>query len=276
MSEHLTRRPSSNGNGSAKHDSVLLKTEHVDKLYPDGQVRALQDVSLSIHEGEYLAIMGPSGSGKSTLLNLLGAIDRPTSGEILFQGRSYSELRDLDRLRAEKFGFVFQSFHLLPILTALENVQVPMFETELPARQRAAKARGLLRLVGVDHRADHLPEQLSVGERQRVAVARALANDPKVLMADEPTGNLDSENASGVFDLFDSLHREHGMTIVLITHAPELAARAERLVCMLDGRIRSDGPAVSLVQEPLIVAPLVRESLREREILSYQACQQQS
>lgn len=276
MSEHSTRRIGSNGHAHVKHDSVLLQTEHVDKLYPDGQVRALKDVSLTIHQGEYLAIMGPSGSGKSTLLNLLGAIDRPTSGEILFRDEPYSKSLDLDRLRAEKFGFVFQSFHLLSILTALENVQVPMFETELPPRQRAAKARELLQLVGMEHRAHHLPEQLSVGERQRVAVARALANDPMVLLADEPTGNLDTENASGVFDLFDSLHRKHGMTIVLITHAPELAARAERLVCMLDGRIRSDGPAMSLVQEPLIVAPLVRESLREREVLSLAACQQQS
>ncbi len=269
MSKFSTRRPSSNGKRVASNGSALLQAEHVDKLYPDGQVHALNNVSLTICEGEYVAIMGPSGSGKSTLLNLLGAIDRPTSGEIFFQGQPYSQLRDLDRLRAEKFGFVFQSFHLLPVLTAVENVQVPMFETSLPARQRAVKALNLLRLVGLEHRASHLPEHLSVGERQRVAVARALANDPKVLLADEPTGNLDTVNASGVFDLFDCLHRECGMTIVLITHSAGLATRAERLVCMLDGQIRSDDPTVLGPESPTIAPPLAREGLRDREMVSH-------
>jgi len=223
---------------------VLLRTEKVGKLYPDGDVHALEDVNLTICQGEYVAVMGPSGSGKSTLLNMLGALDCPSSGELYFQDRAYSAFRDLDELRSQKFGFVFQSFYLLPVLTALENVQVPMFEGSLPINERVRKARGLLKIVGLEHRANHLPQQLSVGERQRVAIARALANDPMLLLADEPTGNLDSVSATGIFDLFARLHRERGMTIVLITHDSELAARAERLVRMRDGRIRSDAPMV--------------------------------
>jgi putative ABC transport system ATP-binding protein len=218
----------------------LFRTEHLSKLYTDGQVHAVEDVSLGVRRGEYVAIMGPSGSGKSTLLNLLGALDRPTSGEVYFDGEPYSQIRDLDRLRAEKFGFVFQSFHLLPILTAVENVQVPMFEGSLPASSRTKKARELLELVGMGHRAKHMPQKLSVGERQRVAIARSLANDPTVLLADEPTGNLDSVAAEGIFELFAHLHHEQGMTIVLITHDEEFGLRAQRTVRMQDGRVNSD------------------------------------
>ena len=176
--------------------------------------------------------MGPSGSGKSTLLNLLGALDRPTSGEVFFDGQPLSKVRSLDRLRVQKFGFVFQSFHLLPILTAVENVQVPMFEGTLAAAARARKAKELLELVGMGHRVNHLPQKLSVGERQRVAIARSLANDPIALLADEPTGNLDSVSAEGVFELFAHLHREQGMTIVLITHDEEFGHRAQRTIRM--------------------------------------------
>jgi putative ABC transport system ATP-binding protein len=218
----------------------LLRTEHVSKVYADGQVRALDDISVAVEQGQYLAIMGPSGSGKSTLLNILGGLDVPTSGEIAFRGQNYSRLRTLDRLRAGHFGFVFQSFYLLPVLTASENVQIPMFETELSAHQRARKAAELLGLMGMDHRAGHRPERLSVGERQRVAIARALANDPAVLLADEPTGNLDSTSAAGIFELFDRLHRDRGMTIVLVTHDAHWAAQAERLITMRDGHILSD------------------------------------
>ncbi len=221
----------------------LLRTEHLSKLYPDGQVHALEDVNLSIHQGEYVAIMGPSGSGKSTLLNMLGALDAPTSGEVYVEGRPGSQIADLDRLRAQKIGFVFQSFYLLPVLTALENVQVPMFEGPIASpREREKKAAKLLETVGLPHRAHHMPEQLSVGERQRVAIARALANDPVLLLADEPTGNLDSVSADGIFQLFAKLHHDRGMTIVLITHDPQLGQRAERLVKMQDGRIKSDQP----------------------------------
>jgi ABC-type lipoprotein export system ATPase subunit len=219
----------------------LLRTERLYKLYPDGEVHAVEDVSLSIRRGEYVAIMGPSGSGKSTLLNLLGALDAPTSGEIFFEDRPLSTVSNLDRFRSEKLGFVFQSFYLLPILTALENVQVPMFEGRLSVSERINKARELLDLVGMSHRENHLPIKLSVGERQRVAIARALANDPVLLLADEPTGNLDSVSAEGVFNLFARLHEQRGVTIVLITHDPDLAARAQRIVRMQDGHIKSDG-----------------------------------
>src|SRR5262249_17896123 len=157
------------------------------------------------------------------LLNLMGALDRPTSGEILFEGKSLIASTDLDRFRATTLGFVFQSFHLLPTLSALENVQIPMFETRQSARQRGAKAAKLLELVGMSHRSGHLPAKLSVGERQRVAVARALANDPKLLLADEPTGNLDSASGQMVLDLFDQLHRERGLTLVVITHDEHVA-----------------------------------------------------
>jgi putative ABC transport system ATP-binding protein len=218
-------------------ETPLLRTERLCKTYPDGQVNALVEVSLSILRGEYVAIMGASGSGKSSLLNLLGALDRPTSGEVFFEGQPLSGIPDLDRFRARKIGFVFQSFFLLPTLSALENVQVPMFEGPLGAQQRVAKARELLKLVGMSHRLHHRPAQLSVGERQRVAIARALANDPVLLLADEPTGNLDSRTAAEVLDLFAHLHRDKGMTLVLVTHGQEVADRAERVVRMRDGRI---------------------------------------
>jgi putative ABC transport system ATP-binding protein len=218
-------------------DVPLLRTERLCKTYPDGQVNALSDVTLSIARGDYLAIMGTSGSGKSTLLNLLGALDQPTSGEVYFEDQPLSAIADLDRFRSQKLGFVFQSFFLLPTLTALENVQIPMFEGPLSARQRSAKASELLHLVGMKHRLHHRPGQLSVGERQRVAIARALANDPVLLLADEPTGNLDSHTAADVLDLFAHLHRDRDMTLVLVTHGQDVAERAERILRMSDGRI---------------------------------------
>jgi putative ABC transport system ATP-binding protein len=221
-------------------DPFLFRTEQLCKLYPDGQVHAVEDVNIAIRRGEYLAIMGPSGSGKSTLLNLLGALDRPSSGDVYFDGEALSQVRNLDRLRSKKLGFIFQSFHLLPILTALENVQVPMFEGPLSASQRIKKAKDLLEQVGLSHRIHHMPQKLSVGERQRVAIARSLANDPTALLADEPTGNLDSVAAEGVFDLFAQMHREQGMTIVLITHDEEFGRRAQRTIHMQDGHVKSD------------------------------------
>lgn len=222
-----------------RHES-LFRTENLAKLYTDGQVHAVEDVSISIRRGEYVAIMGHSGSGKSTLLNLLGALDRPTGGEVFFDGQPLSKVRNLDRLRAQKFGFVFQSFHLLPILTSVENVQVPMFEGQLSPSARVRKAKELLDLVGMSHRLNHMPQKLSVGERQRVAIARSLANEPIVLLADEPTGNLDTASAEGVFELFANLHHDQGMTIILITHDEEFGQRAERTIHMQDGRVTSD------------------------------------
>ncbi len=214
----------------------ILQAVHVSRRYPDGQISAVDDLSLDIHSGEYLAIMGASGSGKSTLLNMLGGLDLPSEGDIRFRGRSLADI-DLDEYRSRHVGFVFQSFYLLPTLTALENVQVPMFETRRSVRERQLKARELIATVGLAQRASHLPQRLSVGERQRVAIARALANDPEVLLADEPTGNLDSRNGQDVLDLFDQLHAQRQMTLVVITHSIEVARRAQRVVWIRDGRL---------------------------------------
>ncbi|HVL11962.1 MAG TPA: ABC transporter ATP-binding protein [Gemmata sp.] len=225
--------------GPATH---LLYADKVEKTYPDGAVHALNGVTLGVRQGEYVAITGPSGCGKSTLLNLLGALDRPDAGEVYFRGEPLSARRDLDRFRARQIGFVFQSFFLLPTLTARENVQVPMFEgPPMSAGQRANKAEALLELVGMAGRSGHRPSQLSVGERQRVALARSLANDPVLLLADEPTGNLDSENADRVLDLLTMLQKERQLTLLVVTHSHEVAERADRVVKMRDGKVIDDG-----------------------------------
>lgn len=220
----------------------ILRVENLVKLYPDGQVKALVDVNLTIYAGEVVTIMGPSGSGKSTLLTILGGLESPSAGQVFFAGQPLAALRNLDNFRTQEVGFVFQSFLLLPTLTALENVQVPMFEGPLPARARAAKAAHLLAAVGLSHRLHHLPSRLSVGERQRVAIARALANDPVLLLADEPTGNLDSHTAIEILDLFMQLHRKHNLTLVIVTHWEALTSYATRVVRLMDGRVVFDGP----------------------------------
>jgi putative ABC transport system ATP-binding protein len=214
----------------------LLRGEALVRVYPDGDVRALRGVSLSIDEGESVAITGPSGCGKSTLLHLLGGLDRPTSGEVFFRGTPLGAM-DLDAFRARQLGFVFQSFYLLPTLTALENVQVPMFEAEFSGSERVGRASRLLDEVGLAHRNDHLPSRLSVGERQRVAIARALANDPVLLLADEPTGNLDSQAQADVLELLRRLRVERGLTLVVVTHSAEVAASADRTVRLRDGQV---------------------------------------
>jgi ABC-type lipoprotein export system ATPase subunit len=215
----------------------FLRISALCRTYDNGSVHALNNVSFDVARGEYVAIMGPSGSGKSTLLNLLGGLDRPTSGDIELEGQPFSRLADPDQFRARTLGFVFQAFHLLPTLTAVENVQIPMFEGPLGRQERAARALELLTIVGLSHRVGHLPSKLSTGERQRVAIARALANNPRLVLADEPTGNLDSALTAGVMDIFDRLHREHGLTLVIVTHDHEVAARAGRTITLRDGRI---------------------------------------
>lgn len=225
---------------TADDPEVILRAERVSKVYLDGDVNALLDVSIDIHRGDYVAIMGPSGSGKSTLLNMLGALDLPTSGEIYFHGEPLSKMASPERLRVEEIGFIFQSFYLLPTLSARENVQIPMFEGKLSPRERIAKADELLAAVNMAHRADHLPGQLSVGERQRVTIARALANDPSILLADEPTGNLDTKTGEEILDLFERLHTDRDMTVVIITHDEEVALRTQRVIRVRDGRIEKD------------------------------------
>ncbi len=219
----------------------LVEAIRVTRHFVDGQVTALKDVSLTIDEGEYVALVGQSGCGKSTLLNLLGGLDSPTTGSIRFRGRDLADFGDPARFRSSQLGFVFQSFHLISVLTAEQNVQMPMFETTMGSAARKERARELLARVGLTHRARHRPQKLSVGERQRVAIARALANRPSLLLADEPTGNLDSVTAESIFSLFDSLNQE-GMTLLLVTHDPLLAARARRTLTLHDGQLISDRP----------------------------------
>jgi putative ABC transport system ATP-binding protein len=205
------------------------------KTFSQGSLRinAVDDVDLTISEREFLVVAGPSGSGKTTLLQLLGAMDRPTAGSVLFEGRDLAELgdRELAGLRLEAFGFVFQQFNLIPTLTAAQNVEVAL------APRGGGETGRLLESVSLGHRADHLPSQLSGGEQQRVAIARALANEPRVLLADEPTGNLDSETGTDIVELLQSLSDERGQTVVLVTHDPRIAAKAPRVVRMRDGRV---------------------------------------
>jgi ABC-type lipoprotein export system ATPase subunit len=210
------------------------------KNFDDGHVQALRGVNFCVAQGEFLAVTGPSGCGKTTLLQILGALNRPTKGSLLYRGNSISDLRDQSSYRALEIGFIFQAFHLLPTFTALENVQIPMFEGRLPRSERKDRAVKLLESVGLGHRLGHFPAKLSGGERQRVAIARSLANDPSVLLADEPTGNLDSENASLILELIIGLHREQEMTLVLVTHDMSIAKRASRTIRMKDGRIVLD------------------------------------
>ena len=220
---------------------VILETRALTRVYGERvPVKALDGVDLRIRRGEVLAIVGPSGSGKSTLLNLIGALDRPTSGEVIVNGTPLSKVRNLDRFRSRTIGFIFQSHNLLPTLTARENVEVPMYELPLRPGQRRARATELLAMVGLAERQHHLPNQLSGGERQRVAIARALANSPSVLLADEPTGNLDSKNTADIVALLTRLNREQGVTLVIVTHNTEVAAAAQRVITFRDDQILRD------------------------------------
>ena len=218
--------------------AVVLRDVRRDYPLGDEPVHAVRGVSLEIADGEYVAVVGPSGCGKSTLLNLVGAIDRPTAGQVEIAGRDVSRLRDAEatRFRLLHVGFVFQRFYLLPALSALENVLLPMAEAGVPRAERRERAAGLLAYVGLAARARHRPSQLSGGEQQRVAIARALANRPRLLLADEPTGELDAATGAEVIALLGRLNAE-GTTVVVVTHDDELAAAARRVVRMRDGRI---------------------------------------
>ena len=224
-----------NGSGDLVYEAIGLK-----KHFDNGQVFALRGVDLQIRQGEFVAIVGPSGCGKSTLLAMLGSLDKPSEGSIAYRGQSIPDMPDPSSYRAHQIGFVFQAFHLLPTYTVAENVQIPMFEGKLSVSQRKERATELLTSVGLGHRLTHFPSELSGGERQRVAIARGLANKPSVVLADEPTGNLDSASAKAIMDLLRQLHTEMGMTLVLVTHDPGVAAQASRTIRMKDGQIVSD------------------------------------
>ena len=222
---------------------VSAREVHRDYARAGAAVHAVRGVSLDVSAGEYLAIVGPSGCGKSTLLNLLGAIDRPTRGTVTIDGTEVSRLADRDatKFRLTKIGFVFQRFYLLPVLSARENIELPMAEAKVAPAERRRRALELLGYVGLETRADHRPAELSGGEQQRVAIARALANRPSVLLADEPTGELDAKTGADVISLFERLNRD-GTTIIVVTHDEQLAAASRRVVHMLDGRVVRDEP----------------------------------
>lgn len=222
---------------------VLLKGVSKTYFKPDGSVavRALDHVDLSIQRGEYVAIMGFSGSGKSTLMNLLGCLDRPTEGTFLLDGEDVASMSDehLSKVRGEKIGFIFQAFNLISELTIQENAEVPMFYRGIPPADRRRKSAAALQTVGLGDRMTHRPSELSGGQQQRAAIARALVNDPAIILADEPTGNLDSTTGRAILDVLDELHRG-GMTLIMVTHDDRIAERCERIVRLADGRVESD------------------------------------
>ena len=225
------------------NSGVVIKTEELAKVYEMGaeRVHALRGVDLEIRKGEYVAIMGPSGSGKSTLMNLIGCLDSPTSGKYWLAGRLVSDLDDdeLAYIRNKEIGFVFQTFNLLPRATALHNVELPLIYNGTPAEERVEKARKALERVDLADRMNHKPNELSGGQRQRVAIARALVNTPSIVLADEPTGNLDSKTGEEIMALFENLYRQ-GNTIILVTHENDIARHAHRIIHIRDGKIASD------------------------------------
>lgn len=222
---------------------TALRLVNVSKEY-DGTTpfRALCDLSLDIKEGEFIAVVGPSGSGKSTLLHILGCLDKPTSGEMCLDGVKVSALSDdaLSDIRRDKIGFVFQAFNLAPTLSVFKNVELPLMIRQADAEERRKRVEELLRLVGLQSKEQNMAPQLSGGEKQRVAIARSLANDPSILLADEPTGNLDSKSGRDVMELFSKLWKEEGITVVLITHEPQVAAYGNRILYLRDGQIERD------------------------------------
>lgn len=229
---------------------MIIQIENLTKIYDTGsiQVEALKSVSLNVDKNEYVAIMGASGSGKSTLMNIIGCLDRMTSGKYMLDGEDVSKLNDtqLAEIRNKKIGFVFQAFNLLPRLTALGNVELPMIYAGIPGSQRYKRAKEALEKVGLGDRIHHRPNELSGGQKQRVAIARALVNNPAILLADEPTGNLDTKSSIEIMDIFESLNEE-GVTIVMVTHEADIASHTKRNVVFRDGEIISDNPVKNRV-----------------------------
>jgi len=223
---------------------TIIKLENVWKVYYLGKVEvfALRGIDLEIKKGTFLSIIGPSGSGKSTLLNIIGCLDFPTKGKVFLDGKDIQKLSpdELARIRGKKIGFVFQQFNLLPNLTAIENVALPMVFQGVKEKERLERARELLELVGLKERIFHKPQELSGGEQQRVAIARALANDPEIIIADEPTGNLDSKSGKMVMEILTKLHKEQKRTILVVTHDPQIASYSEEILRIQDGKIVGD------------------------------------
>jgi len=227
-----------------KKEELLIHLHNVHKTYQMDSVKveALRDVNLDIYKGEFVSIQGPSGSGKSTLMHLIGALDLPTTGHIFLGGKDISKMSesDLATIRGKKIGFIFQAFNLIPTLNAVENVTFPMVFQNSQSNNRVGIAEKLLEEVGMSHRKKHLPTQISGGETQRIAIARALANDPDIILADEPTGNLDSKTGHKIMQMFVDLHKKFGKTIIIVTHDPYIANYAQRKVNIIDGQIAHD------------------------------------
>ena len=226
-----------------KSKKEIIGIKSVSKIYNLGDtvVKALDNVSLSINENDYISIMGPSGSGKSTLMNIIGCLDVPTKGTYKFNNEKISEMNDnqLANIRNQKIGFVFQTFNLLPKLNSIQNVEVPLVYSSFARAERSLKAKEALKIVGLEDRMSHKPNELSGGQRQRVAIARALVNKPSIILADEPTGNLDSKSGSEILNFFDSLHKA-GNTLIIVTHEDSVAKRAKRRIEIFDGKITLD------------------------------------
>ncbi len=246
-------------------DKSLIEIRDITKIYRMGgdiEVHALRGVSLQLNAGELLSIMGPSGSGKSTMMNVLGCLDKPTSGEYYLDGVDIKKLNDnaLAEIRNRKIGFVFQTFNLLPRTTALQNVELPLVYRGLSGRERRRRVAESLEMVGLGDRIHHRPNELSGGEQQRVAIARALATQPDIILADEPTGNLDSRSGAEIMTIFQRLNRDMGITVVFVTHDPDIAAHTRRTVQLLDGKIVAD----ELVESPLDAEATLAAVLAER------------